>query len=63
MTEEEKRANEAANAAAKAKADIVAETDAAMDETPTPTQAELDAMKLGENHKAAGYKTRQAKAN
>jgi hypothetical protein len=60
MTDEEKKA---ADQAAKAKAEVVAETEAATDEVPTPSQAELDAVKLGEHHKAAGYKTRQAKAN
>lgn len=45
------------------RADAVAAQEATDALTPTPTQAELDAAKRGENPDGKGYKTRQAKAN
>lgn len=46
--------------------DIRANAVAAMEDIeatePTPTQAELDAIKRGEHHSKASYKTRQTKA-
>ncbi len=46
------------------RARAVADGEAADAEVPTPTQAELDAVKRGETvGKSAGYRTRQAKAN
>jgi hypothetical protein len=49
------------------RARAVAEAEAAADEIPTPTQAEMDAIKRGDHHPEAGksgtYKTRQTRAN
>lgn len=45
------------------RARAVADAEAADAEVPTPTQAELDAVKRGEQPKSGGYRTRQAKAN
>lgn len=49
------------------RARAVADAEAADAEVPTPTQAELDAIKRGEHSleagKSGGYRTRQAKAN
>ena len=47
------------------RARAVADAEAADAEVPTPTQAELDAIKRGDHQaaKSVGYRTRQAKAN
>lgn len=61
MADETKAADVADQDDVRARA--VAEAEAADAEVPTPTQAELDAIKRGEQPKSGGYRTRQTKAN
>jgi len=64
MADNQDKAPEAAaeNEIDDVRARAVAAAEEAEAMTPTPTQAELDQVKLGQQHKAGAYKTRQAKA-
>jgi hypothetical protein len=67
MADQTNNAADTADSSDDVRARAVAAAEAAADEAPTPTQAELDAVKLGQHHadvgKSGAYKTRQTKAN
>lgn len=65
MADEQTKPVEGADDQDDVRARAVADAEAAEENTPTPTQAELDRIKRGEHleGKAASYKTRQAKAS